>query len=230
MSADPYLAGIMAKAAISADKSDEASVVEPGAIDLDELQARRKPFDGQLSVADTDRLIAAIVALRARVAELEVFTGHLRASRDHAVQANEAAEACVAELAGALGVITDAYVSFSQDVEKNGGYGLCNREGSKEVITARTVLAAMPAEALARAMRRKLVKQEFINVYDPNETRGKAGMHSLGRSSLPLANEGAMPGRDAIIIREVYETRYEEREIEDIAKLNALDKKEKEDA
>ncbi|KKK58235.1 hypothetical protein LCGC14_3046500, partial [marine sediment metagenome] len=92
------------------------------------------------------------------------------------------------------------------------------------------ILAATSEEALARAMRRKLVKQEFINVYDPNEIRGKAGMHSSGRSSLSLADEGAMPGRDAIIIREVYETRYEEREIEDLAKLDALDKEKKKDA
>ena len=151
---------------------------------VDELRYHNPGQGCIITRAATQAAADKIEALRERVTELEVFTGHLRASRDHAVQANEAAEAREVELAGAL----------------------------------------------ARAMRRKLVKQEFINVYDPNEIRGKAGMHSSGRSSLSLADEGAMPGRDAIIIREVYETRYEEREIEDIAKLDALSKKEKADA
>jgi len=47
--------------------------------------------------AATQAAADKIEALRERVTELEVFTGHLRASRDHAVQANEAAEARVVD-------------------------------------------------------------------------------------------------------------------------------------
>ena len=94
---DPYLEGIMARI----DKPDEATPADPAAIDLDVIRRRYCTGDsfqgGSICVGDISGLIAAVEALRARVAELEVFTGHLRASRDHAVQANEAAEARVVD-------------------------------------------------------------------------------------------------------------------------------------
>ena len=164
---------------------------DPAAIDLEELQARRKPFDGQLSVADTDRLIAAVEALRARikiikgnleseaffwkeqaeaaearVAELEVFTGHLRASRDHAVQANEAAEARVAELAGALEPLID------DDECRLDHSGFCQThtneldDGRCAMAVANTVLAATPAEALERARAKDAVITEYRKYVD----------------------------------------------------------------
>ena len=56
---------------------------------------------------------------------------------------------------------------------------------------------------------KKLIGTEFINVYDPNEAEGRAGMHSSGRSSRELADRLAMADRDAVIVREIYETRHE---------------------
>ncbi len=95
-------------------------------------------------------------ALQERVTELEVFTGHLRASRDHAVQANEAEAARVAELAEVLedcAELVNLWASkagcqtedaaLKSDAEDFGSLSALRR--------ARTVLAATPAEALERA-------------------------------------------------------------------------------
>ena len=124
---------------------------DPAVIDLDVIRRRYCTGDsfqgGSICVGDISGLIAAVEALRARVAELEVFTGHLRASRDHAVQANEAAEAREVELAGALSELLDAHWPLVEDSDHEDP--VCAK--------ARKILAGTSAEVLERARARGAV-------------------------------------------------------------------------
>jgi len=216
MSADSYLAGIMSNKATPADKPDQASVVKPGAIvQMDGVPCGClfRTFEGAVrhgsetgEPVDPDEPIRECdlhKALRARVAELESrykLYKHIAKSVRGALDGEHTQR--------------DILKIFDEQVDR------------AEAAEAREVELAV---ALERARQHKLVRREFVSVYDPDESKGKAGMHGPGRSSLSLTNDNAMDGRDAIIVREVYETRYEEHEIEDLAKLDALDKEEKED-
>ena len=188
----------------------QSTPADPGAIDLElykEAIARRKHIDFvgvELTISAAKDLVAAVEALRERVADLESrykLYKHIAKSVRGALDGEHTQR--------------DILKIFDEQVDR------------AEAAEAREVELAV---ALVRAKQRKLIKREFVNVYDPDENKGKAGMHSLGRSSLSLTNDNAMDGRDAIIVREVYETRYEEHEIEDLAKLDALDKEKKKDA
>ena len=165
-----------------ADKPDDASAVEPGAIDLDALRAHYQLASG-VPHSEFLALIAAVEALRARVetARLEVEQCHAKSTcccgdymkqhtgydghspvamydyaLDGAVTRAEAAEARVAELTGAL-------MQSIEDCSVCDGTGkrfMSWRKEHEPEITEeecprckpwRTVLAAMPAQALERA-------------------------------------------------------------------------------
>ncbi len=72
---------------------DGEATPAPGAIDLEAIAARRKPiteYHGDLTYADVDNLIAAVEALRARVAELEDAYTDSEEQREYDAKATEA--------------------------------------------------------------------------------------------------------------------------------------------
>ncbi len=119
--------------------------LDPAAVDLEEIEARRKPFDGQLSVGDVDKLIAAVEALRKRVAELE---GHWKRSLT--------VEAHAVELAGVL----EAQCIL---IESNPTLSAC---ASSTLEPSRTALATLPAEALERSRARDEVWSKLLDVLE----------------------------------------------------------------
>ncbi|KKK73410.1 hypothetical protein LCGC14_2894090, partial [marine sediment metagenome] len=101
-----------------ADKPDQASAVEPGAIDFDDAAVSLEAVKIRRHVADIDGLrelidilIAAVEALRERVAELEGEIEQAIKWQQFYMNKAEAAEAREVELAGwvqrAIDVLTD---------------------------------------------------------------------------------------------------------------------------
>ncbi len=155
-----------------------ATPADPGAIDLDDTELEPSDVErGEWQAGTRDyveRLEVVVEALRERVAELKLFTGYLRTSRDHAESKLEAAEARVVELAGALENFDN---NFRVEIPEKGltagkmtlwflfdgepGYGLMIAENSYDEAAlnllwgalneARAALSATPAEAMERA-------------------------------------------------------------------------------
>ncbi len=181
-----------------ADKPDQASAVDPGAIDLEPIKEnwQHKGFAPRHTIMS---LIAAVEALRERVAELEHGYDVWCKTANQQADMRIAAEARVAALAGALEFYADpnTYTAigfladppcgdFVDDFEVIGDAG---RPGKR----ARTVLAATPAEALERAraveeilrwareMRgdggaiRPYAFEEMENAFDKLDALGKEG-------------------------------------------------------
>ena len=146
---------------IPADKLDQASAVEPGAIDLERVkqgQSVLKVCGHPLSEhPDIDALIAAVEALRESVAALEdklvveraMVTMH-KAAEDRAVYFSEAAEARVVELAGTLDGLIDVVDAFNKYLQI-GRRTAFDDKYARALERARAALAAMPAKALERA-------------------------------------------------------------------------------
>ena len=136
----------------------EAAPADPAAIDLEVLEDRAH-YGTHQHAQDIHRLIAAVEALRERVAGLESTTndwieaGILRGHRaDQAEAKTEAAEARVAALARALERAARALQEtadwLADEPEPHMGtvHGIRN-----DASAARTVLADTPTEALERA-------------------------------------------------------------------------------
>lgn len=151
---------------------------DPGAINLKVLKNRYETvpeiwMSRPHNFADICKLIAAIEALRERVAELEPYeksclkvtdwcTKHDRSditSSTELIEAIEAAEARGVELAGALNDIARGMcgneVSLDQAPDK---FGSAMWEWSQK--KARTTLAATPAQAMERARAVETVAKE----------------------------------------------------------------------
>ena len=142
-----------------ADKPDDASAVEPGAIDFDDAAVSLEAVKIRRHVADIDGLrelidilIAAVEALRERVAELEGEIEQAIKWQQFYMNKAEAAEARVVELAAALAHLLEFADSTGQGC-------------AKQVENARAVLAATPARAPERARAVEEVRQ-FIDDFE----------------------------------------------------------------
>ncbi len=165
---------------------------DPAAIDLEELQARRKPFDGQLSVADTDRLIAAVEALRKRVAELEdklvverAMVAMHKAAEDRAVHFSEAAEARVVELAGGLEVVWHLIEGAEFDDINDDDDLVAGTIQAPQASPIRTLLAGASAQALERAnLGKALITASDAVIDTGRRLRSDPGSHERALANL----------------------------------------------
>ena len=204
MSVFPPFAGITTKAT-PADKPDDTSVVDLGTIDLDNLvKLLRAPQKGEKGFYRRRRSEAAdaVEALRESVADLEsrykLYKHIAKSVRgaldgehtqrdilkifDEQVDRAEAAEARVAELAGALEAVQeDLQIASETWVDSDAGPTTVagqprppdNLDISLETqLLVRAALAATPTEALERTK----AKDAFIDLSKILLTRGHLGL------------------------------------------------------
>jgi len=166
----------------------EATPADPGAIDLEPIKRRNNPLSDLsvdiVSLEDAGNLIAAVEALRERVADLmEQNTTVRRRNGEYAqamADANEkveAVEAREAALAGALRGLLGR-------LDSHFGGPLRNMDW-KEQEYARNVLAATPADAMERARAVTALIEVADAVIDSGaRLRSDPGTHELMLASL----------------------------------------------